>query len=142
MTSRLLRDVEPAGVDVVEAWQALAEAQDTLARTAADADVILDTLAALALALASATTVIVVLDDGRVASAAQACPGEPVPTSSTPAPETSAPVPAGVPAATPAPAQPYANCAAVRAAGAAPLHRGDPGWSDRMDGDGDGVACE
>ncbi|HEV7870442.1 MAG TPA: excalibur calcium-binding domain-containing protein, partial [Modestobacter sp.] len=28
------------------------------------------------------------------------------------------------------------------AAGVAPLHRGDPGWSDSMDGDGDGVACE
>lgn len=36
----------------------------------------------------------------------------------------------------------YANCAAVRAAGAAPLHRGDPGYSTRLDRDGDGVACE
>jgi hypothetical protein len=36
----------------------------------------------------------------------------------------------------------YANCAAARAAGAVPLHRGDPGWSDSIDGDGDGVACE
>jgi hypothetical protein len=61
------------------------------------------------------------------------CPGEPVP----------GPAPVGVPAGTPAaPAQPYANCAAARAAGAAPLHRGDPGWSDAMDGDGDGIACE
>jgi hypothetical protein len=47
------------------------------------------------------------------------CPGEPVP----------APAPVE---------QPYANCAA----GAAPLHRSDPGWSDAMDGDGDGTACE
>jgi len=36
----------------------------------------------------------------------------------------------------------YANCAAARAAGAAPLHRGDPGYSSRLDRDGDGVACE
>ncbi|MGY1740762.1 MULTISPECIES: HNH endonuclease family protein [unclassified Blastococcus] len=36
----------------------------------------------------------------------------------------------------------YADCAAVRAAGAAPLRRGDPGWDDRFDGDGDGVGCE
>lgn len=36
----------------------------------------------------------------------------------------------------------YANCAAVRAAGAAPLHRGDPGYSGKLDRDGDGVACE
>jgi hypothetical protein len=36
----------------------------------------------------------------------------------------------------------YANCAAVRAAGKAPLHRGEPGYSRKLDRDGDGVACE
>lgn len=37
----------------------------------------------------------------------------------------------------------YANCDAVRAAGAAPLHRGQPGYeTPRLDRDGDGVACE
>lgn len=36
----------------------------------------------------------------------------------------------------------YKNCAAVRAAGAAPLHRGDPGYSLHLDGNADGVACE
>lgn len=37
----------------------------------------------------------------------------------------------------------YANCAAVRAAGAAPLHAGQPGYeTPRLDRDGDGVACE
>ncbi len=36
----------------------------------------------------------------------------------------------------------YKNCAAVRAAGKAPLHRGDPGYSRKLDRDGDGVACE
>nr|WP_236024451.1 DUF1524 domain-containing protein [Bifidobacterium pluvialisilvae] len=36
----------------------------------------------------------------------------------------------------------YRNCAAVRAAGKAPLHRGDPGYSSKLDRDGDGVACE
>ncbi|MEU0962198.1 excalibur calcium-binding domain-containing protein [Micromonospora aurantiaca] len=36
----------------------------------------------------------------------------------------------------------YANCSAVRAAGAAPLHRGDPGYSRKLDRDGDGIACE
>jgi hypothetical protein len=71
-----------------------------------------------------------------IARVLDTCPGEPVPSSS------SAPSPADVPAGTPAAAAPYANCAAARAAGATPLHRGDPGWSDSMDGDGDGVACE
>lgn len=36
----------------------------------------------------------------------------------------------------------YASCDDVRAAGAAPLRRGDPGYSGRLDRDGDGVACE
>jgi hypothetical protein len=36
----------------------------------------------------------------------------------------------------------YANCAAARSAGAAPLHRGDPGYSPSLDRDGDGIACE
>lgn len=36
----------------------------------------------------------------------------------------------------------YANCDAVRAAGAAPIHQGDPGFASHLDGDGDGVACE
>ena len=41
-----------------------------------------------------------------------------------------------------APAPYYANCAAARAAGAAPLYRDQPGYRSKMDGDGDGVACE
>lgn len=36
----------------------------------------------------------------------------------------------------------YPNCTAVRDAGKAPLHRGDPGYSTKLDRDGDGVACE
>lgn len=36
----------------------------------------------------------------------------------------------------------YKNCAAVRAAGKAPLYQGDPGYSSKLDRDGDGIACE
>ncbi|MFF9980318.1 excalibur calcium-binding domain-containing protein [Streptomyces erythrochromogenes] len=36
----------------------------------------------------------------------------------------------------------YKNCTAVKAAGAAPIHRGDPGYGRHLDRDGDGVACE
>ena len=36
----------------------------------------------------------------------------------------------------------YETCADARAAGAAPLHRGDPGYRPGLDKDGDGVACE
>jgi beta-lactam-binding protein with PASTA domain len=53
---------------------------------------------------------------------------------------------AAAPAPGPAPAPPasayYANCDAVRAAGAAPIHRGDPGYSSKLDRDGDGIGCE
>jgi Excalibur calcium-binding domain/Protein of unknown function (DUF1524) len=56
--------------------------------------------------------------------------------------------------AAPAPAKPstsppppsssvyYANCTAVKAAGKAPLHKGQPGYRAALDRDGDGVACE
>ncbi|WP_298595339.1 excalibur calcium-binding domain-containing protein, partial [uncultured Rothia sp.] len=36
----------------------------------------------------------------------------------------------------------YETCADARAAGAAPLHRGEPGYRPGLDSDGDGVACE
>ncbi|MBM3684195.1 MAG: thermonuclease family protein [Actinobacteria bacterium] len=36
----------------------------------------------------------------------------------------------------------YANCAAARAAGAAPIRQGQPGYRTALDGDRDGVACE
>ncbi|WP_423734907.1 GmrSD restriction endonuclease domain-containing protein [Bifidobacterium parmae] len=36
----------------------------------------------------------------------------------------------------------YPNCAAVRAAGKAPLYQGQPGYSTKLDRDRDGVACE
>lgn len=36
----------------------------------------------------------------------------------------------------------FPGCNAVRAHGLAPLFRGEPGFSDYMDGDRDGIACE
>lgn len=36
----------------------------------------------------------------------------------------------------------YANCAAARAAGAAPVRRGDPGYGPHLDRDDDGIGCE
>jgi Excalibur calcium-binding domain len=36
----------------------------------------------------------------------------------------------------------FANCAEARAAGAAPVRRGDPGYGAHLDRDGDGVGCE
>jgi len=65
------------------------------------------------------------------ASTLAAVPGAPQP----------APQPAPVPAP-PAGATYYANCTAARAAGAAPIIRGEPGYASKLDGDHDGIACE
>lgn len=64
-----------------------------------------------------------------------------------PSPEETAPEPepegaAGDPGPAPGAAVRFKNCAEARAAGAAPLHQGDPGYSRSLDRDGDGVACE
>lgn len=36
----------------------------------------------------------------------------------------------------------FRNCTAARAAGAAPVRRGDPGYGQHLDRDNDGVGCE
>ncbi|MGI8537711.1 MAG: excalibur calcium-binding domain-containing protein [Mycobacteriales bacterium] len=55
-----------------------------------------------------------------------------------PAPRTQAPPPTKAPTA----GASYANCSEVKAAGAAPLRRGEPGYRAGLDRDNDGVACE
>lgn len=85
------------------------------------------------------------------------CPSQPVPDGGLPvtvAASAAAPVQTTAPpaAAPPPPAPPppagsttevyYANCSAARAAGAAPIYRGQPGYRAALDRDGDGVACE
>ena len=71
----------------------------------------------------------------------EAAPPPPPREEAAPAPQREAAAPA------PAPVQEqssvyYKNCQAARDAGAAPLHRGDPGYRSELDRDGDGVACE
>ncbi|WP_368565690.1 excalibur calcium-binding domain-containing protein [Pseudoxanthomonas sp. UTMC 1351] len=41
-----------------------------------------------------------------------------------------------------APGGAFANCAEARAAGAAPVRRGQPGYGTHLDRDNDGVGCE
>jgi len=36
----------------------------------------------------------------------------------------------------------FKNCTEARAAGAAPVHRGDPGYASHLDRDGDGIGCD
>jgi hypothetical protein len=56
------------------------------------------------------------------------------------------PAPRTAPRPGPSPSSPsgisYRSCAEARAAGAAPLYRGQAGYRPEMDGDGDGIACE
>jgi hypothetical protein len=89
-------------------------------------------------------------EKNAIATILGTCPTEPLPGGAVaPLPVAlPAPVPAPRPAPAPAPrpAQPagvvYANCTAARAAGVAPLHRGEPGYSTTLDRDRDGIACE
>jgi hypothetical protein len=46
------------------------------------------------------------------------------------------------PTPTPSTSVYYANCDAVRAAGKAPIYRGEPGYSSKLDRDNDGIGCE
>jgi hypothetical protein len=70
---------------------------------------------------------------------------KPTPTPTTtqappPPPQTTEQAP---PAPDPGPANVYyKNCAAARAAGAAPIHVGEPGYRSALDADHDGIACE
>ena len=70
-------------------------------------------------------------------AAAAAAPVKPTPTPS--------PTVKPSPTKSPTPVQPsayYQNCDAVRAAGAAPIRRGEPGYGSHLDRDGDGIGCE
>ncbi|MEQ1817114.1 MAG: excalibur calcium-binding domain-containing protein [Terricaulis sp.] len=37
---------------------------------------------------------------------------------------------------------PFRNCSEARAAGAAPVYEGQPGYDEHLDGDDDGIGCE
>ncbi len=82
------------------------------------------------------------------ASAASAAPR--ASGSASAAPAAPAPAPTAAPAPSAAPAQDdggsattsYDTCGDARAAGAAPVRAGDPGYGSHLDRDGDGVGCE
>jgi hypothetical protein len=79
--------------------------------------------------------------------------GEPIKEQPSPEPEPAqqpagqAPAPVSTPVPTPVVAAPdisvtYGSCKDVRAAGKAPIHRGDPGYTKNLDRDEDGIGCE
>lgn len=75
---------------------------------------------------------------GAAAVAAAGCAVAPV----APSDFVTNPKPTTTTAAPAPPAAYYENCAEVRAAGRAPLHRDDPGYRAGLDRDGDGWACD
>ncbi|MBX7445668.1 MULTISPECIES: DUF1524 domain-containing protein [unclassified Arthrobacter] len=84
---------------------------------------------------------------GQLAPTNQTAPViEPAPAPAAVAPATPvAPAPVAPAPVAPAPAPAaayYANCAAARAAGAAPLYAGQAGYRSALDRDSDGIACE
>ena len=80
------------------------------------------------------------------AGAAEAPAPKPVPDTPAPVVPTDAPAPVpqvdAPPAQNPTPALAFQTCADARAAGYRNMHRGAPGYSDHLDRDGDGIACE
>lgn len=78
-------------------------------------------------------------DPPRTSAPRTSAPRTSAPT--TTAPQTSAPKTSAPRTSAPAPVY-YANCAAVRAAGAAPIRVGQPGYAKHLDRDEDGVGCE
>lgn len=71
-----------------------------------------------------------------------------MPPSSSPSPGTAQVAPSPTESEVEEPEEPeedyvyYANCAEARAAGAAPIYRGEPGYRKGLDRDGDGKACD
>ena len=93
-------------------------------------------------------------EQNAMISVLSGCPDQPLPAGITPPANTAASgaAPAPAVAVAPVPVVPgpvgapaavlYKDCAAVRAAGAAPIRVGQPGYARPLDADGDGVGCE
>lgn len=74
-----------------------------------------------------------------IATVLSGCPEEPVPAREGTAARAASAVTGSAAGGTATPVN--ANCSAVKAAGAAPIRPGDPGWDPKFDGDGDGIGC-
>lgn len=127
-----VKNLEKAAAEKATADKATADkaaADKVAAEAAAAAKVVADKAAAEKAAADQAAAQQVAAQKAAEAAAQQAAQQAVV----KPAPVVQAPAPA---------AAYYANCAAAKAAGAAPLYAGQPGYSTGLDRDRDGVACE
>ncbi|MBB4680359.1 excalibur calcium-binding domain-containing protein [Crossiella cryophila] len=88
--------------------------------------------------VATTTRLVLRVDKSQPSTTTEAPPPPPPPTT-----RSQEPPPAPEPTRQTKPAQvSYKNCDEVKSKGAAPLHRGEPGYGKHLDRDGDGVACE
>lgn len=146
----LSEQVASLETDVDDARLVAAENDTALADAQADLDAALDKLATATAALETVTAQV-----SEMQTAATASQGEldaraaritdlegQLSAQTVEAAAPAAPV-AAAPAAPSAPSSVYyKNCAAARAAGAAPVYSSDPGYGRHLDRDGDGVGCE
>ncbi|GGS29163.1 excalibur calcium-binding domain-containing protein [Actinokineospora fastidiosa] len=135
------------------------QAQDAL--TAAGFDVEIESVDGRNVIVKSNWTVIAVVEGDpivlRVDKIQHTTTNQPTPTTTDPVPSPSPspepspkpkpnpqpePEPVPEPEPEPDPGVYYANCAAARAAGAAPLYAGQPGYRPALDRDNDGIACD
>ncbi|TYP90801.1 excalibur calcium-binding domain-containing protein [Blastococcus xanthinilyticus] len=114
----------------------VADAENRIRQATAEGE---SRLAAQAAELAQRTTQLDERERALVARESAAVPAAPAPQA---APRSTAPAPAPVAPAPQATSTYYKNCDAARAAGAAPVRTGDPGYAGHLDRDGDGVGCE
>jgi hypothetical protein len=120
-------------------WMNETESKKVVAQKAAADKAAADKVAADKLAADKAAADKVAADKLAAEQAAAAVKAAPAPFVA-PAPAAPAPYVAPAPAA-PA-AVYYKNCTAARAAGAAPIYQGSPGYGTHLDRDGDGIGCD
>jgi hypothetical protein len=122
-------------------WMNETESKKVVAQKAAADKAAADKVAADKLAADKAAADKVAADKLAAEQAAAAAAAK-----AAPAPYVAPAPPAPAPDVAPAPAAPaavyYKNCTAARAAGAAPIYQGSPGYGTHLDRDGDGIGCD
>lgn len=123
-------DTEPVNAEVARVTQT---ATETETQTERSTERVTETEAAPTVTLTEAAPTVTVTEAAPAVAAAPQPFVEPEPAPQPP------PAPAPPPPST---GSYFENCDAARAAGAAPLYTGDPGYRAGLDRDNDGIACE
>lgn len=128
-----IADLDAAKLARSDAQEARDEAEGSLTIAEAQVDRLRDDLADREAEIEDQAVAISRLESAEVAEVTRAAPPQ-----DPPPPPPPPPPPASAAAST----QPFENCTAARAAGAAPVRRGEPGYGPHLDRDDDGIGCE